>query len=158
MCAIVDANVAHETFGGSHQRNEAGRRFFDWLRTGKGKLVIGGKLRGELMKLRSFSEWAAQAVQAGILQSVDDVAVNEEAYGLESGNALRSDDAHIIALARVSGARLLYSNDQDLQEDFTDRRLVNQPRGKVFSTRQTSAFTAAQRNLLANKNLCRMRR
>ncbi len=158
MCVIVDANVAHETFGGSHQRNEAERRFFDWLNTGKGKLVIGGKLRGELMKLRSFSEWAAQAVQAGILQSVDDAAVSEKTRELKSGNALRSNDAHIIALAHVSGARLLYSNDQRLQQDFTNHRLVSRPRGKVFSTRQTSAFTATQRSLLANKSLCRMRR
>ncbi len=89
---------------------------------------------------------------------VDDATVDEEARELESGNALRSDDAHIIALARVSGARLLYSNDHSLQQDFTDHRLVSNPRGKVFSTRQTSALTSAHRNLLANKNLCRMQR
>ncbi len=158
MCSIVDANVAHEAFGDARQRNEAGRRFFDWLSAGEGKLVLGGKLSNELGAIRNFREWAAQAVQAGIVQSVDDAAVNEEARELESRNAMRSDDAHIIALARISGARLLYSNDQRLQEDFTDYRLINRPRGKVFSTRQTSAFTAAQRSLLANKNLCRRRR
>lgn len=158
MCAIVDANVTPEVFGGSHPTNEAGQRFFSWLNTGKGKLVLGGKLRNELGAIRNFREWAAQAIQAGIVQSVDDAAVNKEARELESGNALHSDDAHIIALARVSGARLLYSNDQRLQDDFTDHRLINRPRGKVFSTRQTSAFTAAQRSLLANKNLCRIGR
>lgn len=158
MCAIVDANVVHEAFGDSHHTNEAGRRFFDWLNAGKGKLVLGGKLRNELGAIRNFREWAVQAVQAGILQSVDDAAINEEARELESGNALLSDDAHVIALARVSGARLLYSNDQRLQEDFTNHQLVSNPRGKVFSTRRTSVFTAAQGNLLANKNLCRVGR
>lgn len=158
MCAIVDANVAPEVFGDSHPVNEAGRGFFSWLNAGKGKLIVGGKLRNELGAIRRFREWAAQAVQAGIVQSVDDAAVNEEARKLESGKALRSNDAHIIVLARVSGARLLYSNDDLLQQDFTDHRLVSKPRGKVFSTRQTTAFTSDQRNLLANRKLCRIRR
>ena len=158
MCAIVDADVAHQAFGALDQTNEAGRRFFDWLNSGRGKLVIGGKLRRELRRSRNFSEWAAQAAQAGILLSVDDATVCEMARALESGSALRSNDAHIIALARISGARLLYSNDQRLQEDFNDHRLVNHPRGKVFSTRQTPAFTTAQRDLLANRNLCRLQR
>ncbi|MDE2766415.1 MAG: hypothetical protein OXI25_08325, partial [Chloroflexota bacterium] len=99
-----------------------------------------------------------QAIQGGIVQSVDDDAVNEAARELESRNVLRSDDPHIIGLARVSRARLLYSNDQLLQEDFNDHRLVSNPRGKVFSTRRTSTFTDNQRKLLANKNLCRMPR
>ena len=103
MCAIVDANVTPEVFGGSHPTNEAGRRFLSWLNTGRGKLVLGGKLRNELGAIRNFRKWAAQAVQAGIVQSVDDAAVNKETRELESGNALHSDDAHIIALARVSG-------------------------------------------------------
>lgn len=158
MCAIIDANVAPDVFGDSHRANDARQRFFSWLNTGKGKLVLGGKLRNELRTIGHFREWAVQAVQAGIVQMVDDATVDEEARELESGNALRSDDAHIIALARVSGARLLYSNDHSLQQDFTDHRLVSNPRGKVFSTRQTSALTSAHRNLLANKNLCRMQR
>jgi hypothetical protein len=42
------------------------------------------------------------------------------------------DDEHIIALALVSRARLLCSNDQNLVEDFTNRKIINKPRGKVY--------------------------
>ena len=37
---------------------------------------------------------------------------------IQSEGAIRSDDPHVIALAQVSGARLLYSNDGNLQQDF----------------------------------------
>ena len=47
----------------------------------------------------------------------------------------QSNDQHVIALAIVSGARLLYSNDRRLQRDFKDRRLIDPP-GKVYSTRR----------------------
>ena len=40
MCAIVDANVAHEVFGTS--QTPAGKRFYDWINEGQGRLVIGG--------------------------------------------------------------------------------------------------------------------
>ncbi|MDE2765899.1 MAG: hypothetical protein OXI25_05665, partial [Chloroflexota bacterium] len=70
MCAIVDVNVAHEVFGDWSQTNEAGRRFRDWLDTRGGKLVLGGKLRRELRGSGNFNRWAAQAIQAGIVQSV----------------------------------------------------------------------------------------
>ena len=37
MCAIVDANVAHEVF--SSDRPEAGVKFFNWIKT-RGRLVV----------------------------------------------------------------------------------------------------------------------
>jgi hypothetical protein len=43
----------------------------------------------------------------------------------------KSDDPHIIALAQVSGARLLCSHDEGLGEDFTNAKLIK-PRGKVY--------------------------
>ena len=45
---------------------------------------------------------------------------------------IRSDDPHVLALARVTGARLLYTGDGALIDDFKDRRLI-QPRGRVYS-------------------------
>ena len=39
MCAIVDANVAHEVF--SAQRTPAGSKFLEWVEKGKGRIVVG---------------------------------------------------------------------------------------------------------------------
>ena len=49
MCAIVDANIANEVFN-SARRIAAGEKFFEWINTGTGALVIGGELLNELNK------------------------------------------------------------------------------------------------------------
>ena len=53
---------------------------------------------------------------------------------LRRDGAYVSNDAHVIALAQVSGARLLYSNDSDLQDDFKDKSLIDSPRGRIYTT------------------------
>ena len=46
VCAIVDANVAHEVFGPNPA--PAGDGFFQWVMRGRGRLVAGGKALEEL--------------------------------------------------------------------------------------------------------------
>ena len=60
---------------------------------------------------------------------------------LREDQRLKSDDPHVIALAQVSGARLLYTNDEDLQKDFRNTNLVNNPSGKVYSTEAENTRT-----------------
>lgn len=152
MCAIIDANVSHEVFGTS--RPEAGEEFFAWINDGSGFLVTGGRLLDELYKTQA-REWARQAALSGQMQVVNstDIAVKERE--LLSQHVLRSDDPHVIALALVSGARLLYSNDRALQQDFADKQLVDDPRGKVYTTRIHKKFSDTHRGLLARRDLCR---
>ncbi len=69
----------------------------------------------------------------------------------------RSNDTHVIALAQISGARLLYSNDMALHKDFRNKSLIDKPRGKVYSTNKRKDFTSAQEKLLNDRNLCRSR-
>jgi hypothetical protein len=45
---------------------------------------------------------------------------------------LRSDDPHVLAVALVSGARVLFSFDAALCDDFRDRRIIKDPRGKIL--------------------------
>ena len=89
---------------------------------------------------------------------LNDEAVDDRASQLERENACRSDDEHVVAVAQLGGARLLYSNDADLQADFGDKALVDRPRGKVYSTRIHDDLTPAHRRLLANRSLCTQRR
>ena len=152
MCAILDANVAHEVF---NKRNDAGQAFFDWITSGNNRLVTGGKNRQELGRRGG---WISQLIQSGRIRQVDDTEVNQIALRIESHGSCKSDDEHIIALAQVSGARLLYSNDQLLQQDFNRKDLIDRPRGKVYSTQKTdeydnSKFDEAKRRLL-ERNLC----
>ena len=152
MCAILDANVAGQVFGA--ERPSAGQAFFEWVHSGQGRLVIGGRLRRELDRSRAFREWRLQAVLAGRITILRDEAVDETARQLQQKNACRSDDEHVVALAQLSGARLLYSNDGALQDDFNDKRLIDRPRGKVYSTLVHEDVTEVHRGLLARRNLC----
>ena len=150
MCAILDANVSHEVFG-RHQ-TEAGRVFFRWLNERHGRLAVGGKARRELAKNATAGRWLVEGIRAGRVQAQNDDEVDRLSGELE--DACRSDDPHIIALAQVSRARLLYSNDQPLHQDFGNKDLVDRPRGKVFSTQGSPHLTNVHQRLLNRRDLC----
>ena len=156
MCAIVDANVAYEVFGSD--RPPAGSRFFDWLSSPRGQLVVGGKLREELSRDRRFVQWLRSALRNGRARSVADQAVDDHAMGLRRQGVCRSNDVHVLALALVSGARLLYTNDSALLDDFGNREIVASPRGKIYTTVRNAEVTDAHRRLLGARDLCRMPR
>ena len=153
MCGIVDANVAHEVFG--DDRPPAGVRFFDWLASPRGQLVVGGDLLRELDRNRGFVRWLGVSTRIGRARSMPNEAVNTRADELRRGNTCRSDDEHVIALALVSGARLLYTNDSGLIADFKNREIVANPRGKVYTTAENNEVTTAHRRLLGDRTLCR---
>ena len=154
MCGIVDANVAHEVFG--QNRNEAGKAFYDWLFCGSGHLVVGGKLHSELARSTSGLEKLFQQLGlAGRMTIEDKDEVLGKTEELLRKGLCRSDDEHVIALAQVSGARLLFTNDGDLQDDFKNYRLIDNPRGKIYTTRINKKFNEPKRKLLRQKELCR---
>ncbi len=158
MCGILDTNCLPEVFGPN--RPEIGEKFFDWFNAGNGRLVVGGKLYTELCNgSERFRKSAYQLQLAGRMRKISDIEVDAQAARLDKKGLCRSDDSHVIALARLSGARLLCSNDADLQKDFGDKNLIDGPRGKVYSTRyKDGKFKKYQSkthgNLLRNKTLC----
>ena len=153
MCAIVDNNVRHEVFGSEDTQTPAGKYFLDWLDSSRGVLVIGGGLRRELGEYRRFQVWLETAVQFGRARQIGDTQVDNETGVLETQD-IRSDDPHILALARISGARLLFTNDDDLQRDFKNRDIVNNPRGVIYTTRVRQDVTRTHRDLLRRTDLC----
>ena len=134
MCAILDASCLNQVFG-KKDRPEAGVKFFEWLEN-RGNLVVSGKLRNELGKSYRFSIWYQQAILAGSgkVTDIEDSRVDEQTEILKNSESCQSDDEHIVALAQVSKARMLYSKDIDLHKDFQNSKLVTDPRGKNCST------------------------
>lgn len=154
MCAIIDNNVRHEVFGAPDVQTPAGQFFFTWVDSGKGKLVVGGKLLKELSEYQNFSRWFRQARRIGQAVRIPDDEVDAETAALASRHICKSNDAHVLALARVSGARLLFTNDQDLQDDFGNREIIRDPRGRVYTTRSHQNISRSHRNLLNRTDLC----
>jgi hypothetical protein len=129
MCLIVDANVVPEVF------LPTGKDFMSVhraLRDGRATAVRGGtKLREEYDRLGKLRRVLLEFDRRGSLRAVPDAAVDRESHSLRDAGTCRSDDEHVIALARVSGARLLCSRDGDLHGDFTNPKLLS-PRGAVY--------------------------
>ena len=149
MCAIVDVNNCHKIFGDLEQRTPAGRYFLDWLEGTSGRLILGGtKFNSEIGKVRRYIDWLKTAVSTGHAHRVKDHLVDTAERELEAGNVCQSDDLHLIALARIGGARLLFSEDLDLHEDFGNPGIVANPRGKVYSTRFDHEVSDEHRRLL----------
>lgn len=129
MCLIVDANVASIVFGDSGKTDFSPVR--KALLAGKAFGVYGGKLAREYKKLGRLRGLIREYDRKGALRKISDTQVDQATQKLERTSLCKSDDAHIIALARVSGVRLLCSHDKDLHRDFTNPRLLS-PAGSVY--------------------------
>ena len=152
MCAIIDVNVVGEVF--ASDRPPPGEQFFDWLETPRARLVVGGKLLEELSRNGNFAAWAREGFLGGRVRRFPDEAVEEETVAVRAKRLCRSDDAHIIALARVSRARLLYSRDRNLHADFRNPHLISKPRGSVYPLGESDNARKQRQSLLKPNNLC----
>jgi len=130
MCVIIDANVAAEVFASPVQTDYV--PLWTWIEHGGGRIVYGGKNRRELARLTDVRRRLKTLWSAGRAFEIGNRQVAREEKAVVKMNACRSDDPHVIALARVSGTRVLCTEDQDLQADFKDRELVPAPRGKIY--------------------------
>ena len=153
MCAIVDTNVAYEVFDPNPERPEAGRQFFNWLTSPRGQLVVGGDLLHELSGNRAFLSWIRTAVNSARVTQVASDALAPHLDEL-ARKTCKSNDRHVLALAAASGARLLYTNDQALIDDFRNRAILPNP-GKIYTTGRSKSVTSTHKRLLTRRDLCR---
>lgn len=120
MCLIVDTNLAAAVFGSPPQNDFY--PIIDWLMSRKkiGRLVVGGRLSRELDRVSSVRRFIRVLQQAGRVRVIPSVETDSEITRI--ADLCVSDDPHIIALARISGARVLCSRDNNLHRDFTNTR------------------------------------
>jgi hypothetical protein len=138
---MVDANVAHE-FG----RTEEAQAIVNWLMDHGGIVAVGGRLKRELIQTR-FKRLYRVLLLAGKLYQYDDKEVDRAEAIIIAQRKLKSDDPHVIALAQVSWCRLLFSRDQNLHHDFSNREILS-PRGRIYQDK-------SHEHLLRNARTCR---
>ena len=159
MCAILDNSTRDEVFGDTPTNR--GRLFYEWINRGQGRLAIGGaKLREELGGSTqqpgsvNFRRWLPTAIIRGLVtQPDDDAVVDAAARNIEAQGICLSNDSHVLALAQDTGARLLYSNDEALRQDFTNPAIIGGVRGKIYPNTGYRDFLNDRRN----RRLCRRR-
>lgn len=71
--------------------------------------------------------------QNDLSYTLEDVSIEQRKME-RSGFDLNSNDPHALALAKISGARLLFTDDLALRKDFKDRKILGKgKRGQVYS-------------------------
>ncbi len=131
MCIIVDANRLGDFLSDPVSEDAAPIR--RWLARGRGQLVYsnGGAFAREIGRTARSRLFNYSRAGKAMLVPADRFAADERALRRRPG--LRSDDSHVLALARATGVRLLWTGDQDLIADFKNREFIDRPRGKVYS-------------------------
>jgi hypothetical protein len=129
MCLIIDANVVARVFLQSEDKDFAGLFGAGNPRV---RIACGGRLRREYVRNAEVKRQLARLDRAGRARLIPDADVDAEEKVVAGTGLCVSDDQHVIALARVSGVRLLCSHDKALHQDFTNKGLVDRPRGKVY--------------------------
>ena len=123
VCLIVDTNLAGLVFGGTHHPDF--EPVIEWLTSEKknGVLVVGGLLAEEMENADKTRRFILTLRRAGRAMVFPEVETELESERVKM--KCKSNDSHVIALARISGARILCSNDKTLHEDFTDKELID---------------------------------
>jgi hypothetical protein len=134
MCVIIDVNLAFRIFTSAPEA--AFRPVFDWLHAPdkNGCLVFGGKLFKELAHREASRRYLRSLLQAGRAYRIPDAMVQSDEQQVTDSGLCQSDDPHVVALARVSGARTLCSHDRALHQDFRNPKLIAKPRGRVYQS------------------------
>jgi hypothetical protein len=134
MCLIVDNDVVHRVLlkPDDEDFKHVHSSLFG-LKKPKAVLVYGGsKLNKEYTGSEAIIEKLLELRRAGRARREDDGLVDSEEKRVAASKLCSSNDEHIIALALVSKARLLCSRDNALAGDFTNKALIDKPRGKVY--------------------------
>jgi predicted nucleic acid-binding protein len=130
MCLIVDANLAGLVFGSPPHPDFV--PVLDWLQECDGGLIVGGHLATELARMERSRRFVLQLLRAGIARQVPAEDVARQEAEVAATGLCESNDTHVVALARASGARTLCTHDKALQRDFRNPALVAKPRGGVY--------------------------
>ena len=132
MCIIVDTNKLG-TFLADPPDDDS-RPIHKWLDRDAGSIVYstGGRFAQEIQGRAKTR--LADYVQAGRAKLIPESLFAADECNLEARPDLRSDDPHVLALARAAGVRLLYTADRNLISDFKNRSFIDRPRGKVYSS------------------------
>jgi hypothetical protein len=129
MCIIVDADRMGAFLADTPEEDAAPIR--RWIDTGRGSVVYstGGKFAEEVRG--RARQRLLRYFQAGRARFVPEDRFIDDQDALKG--QIRSDDPHVLALARATGVRLLYTGDADLIADFKDKAFLDKPRGKIYS-------------------------
>lgn len=150
MCLVIDTNTLSCVFNETNANHEEFKPVFDWIETGKGKIVFGGtNYMKELEKARQYLRLFVDYSKKGktVRLKDDEVDKYEEEIKLRVNDS-KFNDPHIMAIIAVSKCKVLCSNDKKSYIYIQNQELypkgVNRP--KIYSRKSCD-------NLLVDDNI-----
>ena len=138
MCIIIDANCLGAVFNSSDGAfAEDGEPIHKWLRKG-GKLVYytEGKFKDEIRG--QARERLKEYRRRGLAKLPPETAFNNALRKVEEKERLlQSNDKHILALAKATGVRVLFTGDKNLMNDFKNKAIIDPP-GRIYSSKRNA--------------------
>ena len=136
---IVDVNAFHKFKDINH---EDSKPIHQCIENGKLRLVYGNdeKSLEEINDDQDMKKIIRRIGKKGTFQ-VDSKKKKEEIeqnpyIGKEQ---IKSNDFHILAVALTDkNTRLLFTGDKKLQKDFKNKKIINNPKGKIYQDKQHS--------------------
>jgi hypothetical protein len=124
MCVVIDMNVLCCVFQASNPQHQDFSPVKIWVTQGNGFIVFGGThYKEELRKAKSYFGLFLELSKQGKVKQVNHELVDEHERQVEAilGHP-DCDDAHLIAIIRVSGCRLICSNDRRADKHLKNRK------------------------------------
>ena len=97
-------------------------------------MVYGGLLRTELERIGEARKQLKNWERSGRAAALNDETVRVRVEELAAAGLCISDDPHVVAVAQLSGARVLLTGDNKLAIDFQNAALIKAPRGQIYRT------------------------
>jgi PIN domain len=146
MCIIIDANQATNFFQTPPKSDF--EPIWEWVTKKDGCIVFGGKLSEELTIIGSASRLLRVLYEAGKAIKIDNSLIDKEETIIKRLKICKSNDTHVIALARASGARIICTGDCNLEYDFKNIKLISKPKGKIYKNK-------THKTLLKHSSTCK---
>ena len=124
MCMILDVNMWSDFLN----QKETLKPVHKWLENQNGKLTYSDhkKLQKEMTKEYRLNLETYH--QAGRTRFVPKKEVSKEISKIKKAHTLKSNDIHILGLAKASKAKVLCTKDKKLEQDF--KNII--PKGKIY--------------------------
>lgn len=133
MCLIIDANQLVDFLRNTHPEKHGKLRIAVFGAPRRAAIVLGGKLAREYLAITNARAILLEMERNGQIRRARDEDVDAEQQSIEKAGRLSSDDPHVLGLAKVSGSRLLVSDDKRLCEDFKNSSILN-PAGNIYTS------------------------
>lgn len=146
MCVIIDTNKAADF---CRQDRPYLKILMHWISKG-GRVASGGDLEKELYKIEKMRAIISEWSRSGRLVRYSAEKISAVEVGIE--NLCRSNDSHVVALAIVSQASIVVTEDKLLIDDLREKSIVGVKRRIYKENSASPAKTDHLRRLLSRSN------